>query len=132
MVFGIKASKEGFDVGTADPKDLVFSSEYDTFRVSSSGTGSITASTALPTTLTIPHALGYRPAFSFYTQIYDPVAGSVTTGYSLCPYSDPVGGDASIQPYCSTADIKVRYGKDHAPNGTILGYKFFIYHNLAY
>jgi len=37
---GIKVSRPGFDVKTAAPNELSFSSAYKTLKVASSGTGS--------------------------------------------------------------------------------------------
>jgi hypothetical protein len=75
--------------------------------------------------------MNYRPAFAFYTQIFDVFVGTTTTEYNMAPYSDPVGGDGSIMPYVGTADLKVRFGRQHAPNGTPIRYKYFLYYNQA-
>ncbi len=66
--FGIKVSKEGVDVKTASNKDLLISSEFDTFKVFR--TGSIVLNMPNETlseeqksyTATYTHNLGYVPA----------------------------------------------------------------------
>ena len=129
---GIKISKSGFDVKTCDDDDLIFSSKFNTFRVFAYGTGNFTVpNPRVATTVNITHNIGYRSAFSFYTQIYDGGAGAVTASYSLAPYTDPIGGDASIMPYCETNHLHIRYGADQAPSGTTINFRYFIYFDQA-
>lgn len=62
MSFGIKISKPGFDVGTCSDFNLIFSSKYDIFRISTTGTGTFnTGGSAV-----INHNLGYSPAYLVY------------------------------------------------------------------
>lgn len=65
--FGLKVSKTGSDVGTASESDLIFSSKYDYFKVSSTGTASISvpAGTSVLTT-NFAHGLGYVPVCLCY------------------------------------------------------------------
>lgn len=53
MSWIIKIAKPGFDAKTAADKDLVFSSELNTFKVAAVGN----------TSTTYTHGLGYTPAF---------------------------------------------------------------------
>jgi len=130
--YGLKISKPGYDVSSASDSELVYSSKFDTLKVFSSGSGSITVPNPMAEqTVTITHNLGYRPAFMFYTQIFDVFSGSVTSGYYMSPYTDPVGGDGSIMPYVSTTTLKIRYGAVHAPAGSVINYKYFIFYNKA-
>ncbi len=59
--YGFKVSKPGYDVLSADPTQLVFSSKYPTLRVQQQGSGVITHSGGR--TATIAHNLGYVPRF---------------------------------------------------------------------
>ena len=61
MTHGIRVAKPGYDVKTADPHQLIFSSEYQTLRVQQQVSGTITDSGCL--THTIAHNLGYKPLF---------------------------------------------------------------------
>ena len=54
MGYGLKISKPGVDVGTATDIDLIFSSEIDSMKTSSTGTVGVG---------TISHGLSYTPAF---------------------------------------------------------------------
>lgn len=62
--YGIKISRPGFDVKTAQPNQLSFSSKYKTLKVHSSGSGTLTDSSR---TATIPHGLGYVPLFMVHS-----------------------------------------------------------------
>src|SRR3990167_5576596 len=59
MDYGIKVSKEGFDVQTAADKDLSLKSSINIFKVSEDGSGTIAASG----TGTFAHGLGVIPFF---------------------------------------------------------------------
>lgn len=61
--YGIKISKPGTDVNKAEPKDLVYSSAYNTLKVAQSG--KVTASGS---TVTISHSLGYKPTYLAYVK----------------------------------------------------------------
>lgn len=65
--YGLKISKPGFDVKTAPPTGLVFSSQFGTPRIQQRGTGVIKQSTGR--TATIPHNLGYVPKFLVHGDI---------------------------------------------------------------
>ena len=66
--YGIKVSKEGYDVKTATSDQLVMSSKFNMFKVFATGNLSITKSgtawEALETSVT--HNLGYYPAYLGY------------------------------------------------------------------
>lgn len=66
--YGLKVSKPGYDVKTATPAQLVFSSKYPTLRVHTKGSGTITHTGGR--TVTIVHGLGYVPMFMVHGNIY--------------------------------------------------------------
>ena len=71
--FGIKISKEGYDVSTTGDMNLSFSSEYNMFKVYMSGTAQLSLSNvsgADSDEVTITHNLGYRPVFFLYGERY--------------------------------------------------------------
>ncbi len=72
--FGIKASKAGFSIGTAtSDQNLVLSSKYNMFKVSSQGTSPlvIPAGSSSSATTQIAHGLGYAPMFLVYVVATD-------------------------------------------------------------
>lgn len=68
---GIKISRPGFDVRTAAPHELSFSSAYKTLKIHTRGGGTLTQTNK---TITIPHNLGYVPFFLVHTQLDPSVA----------------------------------------------------------
>jgi hypothetical protein len=67
-IYGVKASRQGFDVDTASDKQLAFSSQWPLLPIEAEGTKSVTASTAYDQTL-YTHGLGYVPAFMVWFEI---------------------------------------------------------------
>lgn len=125
--YGAKVSKPGYDVKTATPDQLVYSSKYNTLRVFASGSGSINLSSGNIGVVTIAHNLGYRPAFAFYSEII-----TADGNYRLMPYTFPIGGDAGVIPYIDNTNLKIRYGANHVSSNTTIHYRYFIYYNKAY
>lgn len=65
--YGIKISKEGFDVKTAADKDLVLTSKLDTIKIAKTIATQHNQSGASET-LSIAHGLGYSPGYLFYVK----------------------------------------------------------------
>lgn len=63
--YGLKVSRDGFDVSTSDPRELVFSSKYQTLNIALSGTVSRTQNGG-SYTFTIAHALSFIPFVLIY------------------------------------------------------------------
>ena len=129
--YGLKVSKAGYSVLTTTDNNLVYSSKFDTLRVFASGSGYITADYPNTTIVTITHSLGYRPAFVVYSEV-DSGFGGADGKFFMLPLTWAIGGDASIAVYCDSTYLKIRYGGDHTPLGTVLDYKYYIYYNQAY
>jgi len=76
---GIKVSKEGYDVKTAADDELIFNSSQNMFKVVISDSTTVIGSSSLtygtPQTATIPHNLGYVPAFNVYVNPSSPIPG---------------------------------------------------------
>ena len=67
--YGLKVSQEGVDVFSAANDDLVFNSDQNVFKIVSSGTSIIDATSAtagVAISNTVAHNLGYIPAFQAY------------------------------------------------------------------
>lgn len=131
--YGIKISKPGFDVKTCADKNLVFSSKFDTFRVYSSGIGSFTANLATQTA-TIPHSLGYVPAFMVFSEVHAGFGNPSTGDFFLSPHSPPasIGGSLNTDTIISSIDssnIYIRLGSLVVANTKVINYKWVIFHN---
>lgn len=87
--YGIKVSQPGYDVATATPSQLVFSSKYQTLKIHSQGSGTLTDSSR---TATIAHGLGYVPTFLVHAQQDPQMAteyGGSTSDYFISPIKLP-------------------------------------------
>ncbi len=67
MIYGIKISKPGYDVKTADLKDLVLSSEKNLFKIKNTANFSLVVSGGTGQTI-INHNLGYAPTVLVYME----------------------------------------------------------------
>ena len=134
--YGIKISRVGVDVGTADILNLVFSSKYDSLKIFSNGSGSITVPAASGTSIfdgtssvsyaTIPHNLGYKPVFLVFT------TSSFGAASEFAPYTsagiDGVSPDGGNY-WADTANIYIAmYNGDLGSAHTYL-YRYQIYYN---
>lgn len=131
--YGIKISKPGFDVKTAADKDLVFSSKFDTFRVHSTGIGSFTANGSAQTA-TIPHSLGYVPAFMVFSEIHAGFGEPSTGDFYMAPHSPPasIGGSLVDQTIISSIDssnLYIRLGSLVVAPTKVINYKWVIFYN---
>lgn len=64
--YGIKISKDGFDVKTASIEDLILTSVANQFKIHLQGTLTFTAS---PQTKTVAHGLSYTPSYIAYEKV---------------------------------------------------------------
>ncbi len=124
--YGIKVALAGYDTATATDQQLAFSSEFNTLKISTSGSGNVDCN-GVATTVQIAHGLGYVPAFLVLTEIFLGVDGV----FYLVPYTYPAGGDASIIAYADSTNLNIRYGANfQGPSaGDSADYKYVIYLN---
>jgi len=69
MSYGIKISKPTFNVRTADPKDLVLSSEFNSIKIKEVLQQQFNTGTGVPQTFEINHNLGYTPGYHAFVRI---------------------------------------------------------------
>jgi hypothetical protein len=75
MDYGIRISRDGYDVKTCTDKQCSMISKYKTFTVVTSGIVNLTISTGqYRNGLTITHGLGYVPAFKCFG--FDPASNT--------------------------------------------------------
>ena len=114
---GIKVSQPGFDVKTATPSQLVFSSKYQTLKVKQQGSGVITHDGGR--TATIPHNLGYVPMFLVHTTsdpVYETDFWGDASDFFINPVSPGVFGacniDRAIISWADTANLYIKVRPD--------------------
>ena len=61
--YGMKISKEGFDILTADDDELIFTNKFPLQQIALQGTITVTGTPSNYVTSSVDHNLGYRPAF---------------------------------------------------------------------
>lgn len=132
--YGIKISKPGFDVKTCADKDLVFSSKFDTFRVHSTGIGSLTSDATNTKTATISHSLGYVPAFMVFTEVHAGFGNPTTGDFYMAPHSPPysIGGSLNTDTIIASIDdsnLYIRMGSLVVANTKVINYKWVIFYN---
>jgi hypothetical protein len=72
--YGIKITKDGYDITSTEPRDYVLNSAYTTVKLQTQYTGTLTISAGSATTLSIEHGLSFAPMFMFYTEL-NPASG---------------------------------------------------------
>ena len=66
--YGLKISKNGYDVLTATDVNTSMSSKFNSFKVLSQGTLTKAISPSSSFQVTVSHSLGYRPAFLVFSE----------------------------------------------------------------
>jgi len=102
MGYGIKVSKPNYDVLTADIKNLTYTSDAESHKVSATGTVTINTD--------ITHGLGYAPMVDLYFTSDGAIyKGGVT-------YNEDLGGIIpQVYAYVTSTQVKIiieRYGYD--------------------
>lgn len=129
----IKISKSGQDVYTAGVEKMILHSDYPTFKLAFSGTGSIV--TGVPSGLgsaTIIHNLGYKPVCMVFGHYINESDGSVTARYK--PFSFwstyAVFEDDFFQFYADTTKLYISVILTHwSGTAKTIPYMYYIFHN---
>src|SRR3990167_145212 len=66
--YGLKISKNGYDVLTATDVNTSMSSEFNSFKVSAQGNLTKAISPSSSIQVKVSHSLGYRPAFLVFSE----------------------------------------------------------------
>lgn len=114
--YGIKVSQPGYDVVTATPSQLAFSSKYRTLKVKQQGSGTVTHTGGR--TITIAHNLGYVPMFVVHSTA-DPGFTAYyanSSDYFVCPLVlpgiDSCFLDRHVTAYADTTNLYIKIGSD--------------------
>ena len=62
MDYGMKISQDGYDVKTADDKNLILTSKFNSLKIAQEASTTLLVASGATTTKTIPHSLGYAPS----------------------------------------------------------------------
>ena len=125
--FGLKVAKENVDVLEATDEDLIFNSEQNSFKIVK--TGSVTVTVTAPSiqnTVTVPHGLGYTPAFMGYMD--------VNGIYFNTPYTlmGTTAGWMIYDMYVDSTNLVARVTKQSNDGNTnVVAYKYYLLQETA-
>src|SRR3990167_829878 len=115
--YGLKVSKDGYEVTTATDIQTVYSSEFNNFKVSSAGTTTLILTGAAQNSVDVTHSLGYVPA----------AMAIVIDGSKLrrlpCALTD---GTTGFDLYIDSSKIRI-YGEDSGGVGGTYTIKYYIF-----
>jgi len=131
--YGIKISKPGEDVKSASKEKLVFSSQYDTLKIKSSGSGSqsVPAATAPwgpsgTATVTVAHSLGWKPlAMVFCTSIWRTNDKFSPYAYKSIGAISPDGGSYAVD----ATNLYIHLYNGDPTGARTIYYRYHIYYN---
>lgn len=129
--YGIKMSRENFNVLTAGDNELIFNSKYPALKIYSEGSGTYTFTNNQGNKLLKQHNLGYNPFYAIWVDI-----GS---GYVLTSFNTNVGdyrimytGTASendLYLSCIRAYIGGIWGDTTLPPNKTVDYSWVIFYD---
>ena len=107
--YGIKIIKEGESPTTTDPRKISMSSEYTMLKYHDVVDATLTISPGSDTgTVTIPHSLGYVPAYMAYAFGTNPFIQTFEDAGSIIPvYGDMKSGEPDFEAYATDTGITV-------------------------
>ena len=79
--YGILVSREGYDISTSDPRELIFNSGLDTAAVALQGTSQQTGNSGDTLTFTIAHGLSFTPFVLIYMK-----TSYYSSNWKWCPF----------------------------------------------
>lgn len=124
--FGIKVSEPGVDVLTALPRQLYYSSKYDTLKAKTVAESTVVFAGASATqTYTIPHGLSYAPAFRVHLKINSGQYAAMPFGNFFSDISTRV---ATIRAYVDTTNLYVKVSGFVGADLNIT-FKYYIFYN---
>jgi len=124
--YGLKISKDGEDVKTCADTDLVFSSEFNTFKIYATGSGTVTPADAFSTaTAEISHNLGYKPAFYVFVRAVSATL-LIVPNWMNPPATGP-GGLPRFTAWTDTSKLYIKVWGDHGDAGADYDYMYRYY-----
>lgn len=101
MNYGIKVSKEGYDIQTADPKDQIFNSSFNNFKIYKQGEITISVDgDSSDDSVQVAHDLGYIPGFIAFAQLR-----GTTVSYPLNAFDLLSGGGETFTAVADSSNI---------------------------
>lgn len=121
MAYVFKISKPSYNVlTTTNPNELIYSSEYDTFKDYLEGTADLYIDNTAPNdSVTITHNLGYIP---YFTATCIPDFGTYANKGMLMPFAADIGSAHLIaQVYATTTTLVCTFDAEGGSSGIYSG-----------
>lgn len=145
---GVKLSQEGVDVAGATDDQLIFSTDFNLFKIVQSGSQTETLAHTSNTvaagtqTITIAHSLGYKPSHLVYiTTPSTYINGSILTllpELHVLPAGHALGGGTIFNKFYATVDTTNLYvkffhrvGTDYSPDTPTFTIKYYLMRETA-
>lgn len=125
---GFKYSLTGKSaLGNTNPKELGYSSKFQTLMVWKSGKVSAAIPSQTLTEITVAHGLPYRPAFNaYYSDTLDGEVYQVVSGFPDISFGG-VGGETSVQAKSNNYNLVLSvYNNNVAERNVDIYYEIFI------
>lgn len=132
---GMKVSRDGYAATTSDPRELVWSSAFNGFKIHAQGATTVTI--ALNQTVgstTIAHSLGYTPAFLAFAESQNSgytAYRQLINDFSLEPGTDYLG----VSAYTDGTNLVIRAERDTLSSGypaaKTINIYYFIFKDVA-
>ena len=142
--YGAKATQEGYDVADATDSQLIFSSEFNSPKIATEFSNSMTIADTADDEAINPHGLGYAPSHMCFTNLmrYGGNTYWVPDGMGVfaLPYYDPAGAttsgdvfpDASYHSsYAGTTNVRTRVWNFSGGQLTYKTYQFALIEDNA-
>ena len=115
--YGLKVSKAGYDVKTAADDKLIYSSEFNNFKVYAAGTTTLTLTGVAQNYVDVSHSLGYVPAYMVFV-----IDGTILRRLPTVLTDGATGFD----PFMDSSKLRI-YGQDSGGAGGTYTLKYYIF-----
>jgi len=102
MVYGIAVSVAGKNTSSSEPRDFVLNSQYDTFKIVATGSGTLSVNAGSTNSVSIAHGLSFVPLVMFWCEL-SPGSGKWFFGHCDLNAGDTDAGDVAVETYLTGA-----------------------------
>jgi len=124
MSYGLKISKAGYDVKTADNENLILTSDYPFLKAYLQGSFSLSITADGTYTNGVTHGLGYHPAY-LHLGVYFATLGDTDKRILGCWSAEGPGGEIAVDSYIT--DNILTIGWKDTTGGSFESYPYTVY-----
>lgn len=134
--YGLKITRDGYDVNTTEPRNYVFSSKYGSVKIyaepSNKTYQTIDVNNGSNATISVTHSLGFIPLVLFFIELKPGSGHWYMGGHPVADPTDSSGAvvvSSSTYTYVDDTYIKVRLENTTGSNLTVKYYYFIFADN---